>query len=128
MLDNNKLMLIFGFGDEEKDVISRIINQEKLPDYRIVKPEMADMKVSDILKGLKFEIFGAPLPNEKIILFNNFTDQELNKAIAAIRGIFVIRPILAVVTPTSVEWSFRYLLEHLIEEREWHRTTEKRGN
>lgn len=127
MLENNKVMLIYGLNDEDKEALSSIVRNEKLPEYRIIKPEMADMKLRDILDGLKFEIFGAALPEEKIILFNNFTDEELHKTITIIRNTVAIRPILAVITPTSIEWSFRYLLEHLIEEREWHRKTEKRG-
>ena len=31
-------------------------------------------------------------------------------------------PIMAVVTETSKEWQFNYLVEHLIEEREWYRS------
>ena len=30
-------------------------------------------------------------------------------------------PIMAVVTETSIDWEFKYLVDHLMEEREWYR-------
>jgi hypothetical protein len=127
VLNNNKMMLVFGLVKEEKELLDSIIEKENLPKYKIINNEMASMKIRDIIDDLRFEIYGETLPEEKAILFNNFTDDELNRAIAAIRGNMEARPILAVITPTSIEWSFKYLLEHLIEEREWHRANQKRG-
>jgi hypothetical protein len=64
------------------------------------------------------DTYDKQLPEEKVVLFNNFTDGELDKAIKSIRSNKSFKPILAVVTPTSLDWEFHYLLEHLIEERE----------
>ena len=33
--------------------------------------------------------------------------------------------VLAVVTPMSRNWSFKYLMNHLLEEREWYRKQQK---
>ena len=32
----------------------------------------------------------------------------------------VKKGVLAMVTPTSINWKFNYLIKHLIEEREWY--------
>ena len=40
------------------------------------------------------------------------------------RAIIGREGIMAVVTPTSIEWTFDYLLEHLMEEREWFKQKE----
>ena len=60
-------------------------------------------------------------PEENVVLFNNFSDEELDKIIFFIRDCVDQNPIMAVITPTSIEWTFEYLLKHLIDEREWYK-------
>ena len=117
VLDNNKLMLIFGFDEDEKAYLDNIIKDLKLPTYKIIEKRMASMKLRDIIDGLVVDTYDKKLPDEKVIIFNNFTDYELDAAIRTIRGNKNIHPILAVTTPTSINWEFHYLLNHLIEER-----------
>ncbi len=118
-MNNNKVMLIFGFNSEEKEEIDKIIKENKIPGYKVITNEMSKMKIGDILSGLKFEIYNDYLPEEKVIIFNNFNDNEINIAIKNLKQLNR-QIIMAVVTPTSIEWSFDYLIQHLIEEREWH--------
>lgn len=119
ILTNNKIMLIYGFNEDEKANIEDIIKENKLPHYKIIEKNMVKMTIKNVLEGLKFEIYNSELPEEKAILFNNFSDEELDLAIKNFIDIGGVRPILAVITPTSIDWTFEYLLEHLIEEREW---------
>ena len=112
-------MLIFGFSTYEKEKIDKIIQENNIPGYKIITNEMSKMKIGDIISGLKFEIYNDSLPNERVIIFNNFNDEEINIAIKSLKQVNK-KIIMAVVTPTSIEWSFDYLIEHLIEEREWH--------
>jgi hypothetical protein len=60
----------------------------------------------------------AEMPDEKVILFNDMSDEEIQKYIEHLRSSFKPLPILAVITETSEKWTFEYLVEHLIEERE----------
>lgn len=119
ILTNNKVMLIYGFNEDEKANIEDIIKENKLPHYKIIEKNMVKMTIKSILEGLKFEIYNSELPEEKAILFNNYSDEELDLAIKNFIDIGGLRPILAVITPTSIDWTFEYLIEHLIEEREW---------
>lgn len=124
-MENNKTILIYGFTEEEKRILENLVNMKKLPSYKVIEKKMCNMTINDIVNGLKLEIFNVGnLPEEKVILFNNLSDIELDGAISSVRGVFSPSPILAVVTPTSIEWTFKDLLEHLIEEREWFK---KRG-
>lgn len=118
VLSNNKLMLIYGFNQEERTFLDKIIEELKLPYYRIIEKSMANMTVRDILNGLKIDTYDKELPDEKVVIFNNFSDEELDKSVRAIRANKNIKPILAIVTPNSINWEFHSLLEHLIEERE----------
>jgi hypothetical protein len=126
MLSNDKVTLIFGLDDEEKAALHNAISKEELPSYKVITSDMASMTIKDILSGLKFEVYDNTLPKERVVLFNNFTDDELERGIKAIRASMTPGIIMAIVTPTSIEWTFKYLLEHLIEEREWYRA-QKRG-
>lgn len=126
MLSNDKVILIFGLGDEEKATLQNTIAQEGFPECKVITREMTSMTIKDIVAGLKFEVYDNTLPMERVVLFNNFTDEELDRGIKAVRASIAPGAIMAVVTPTSIEWTFKYLLEHLIEEREWYKA-QKRG-
>ena len=86
-----------------------------------ISNEMASMKVKDILEGLKFEVVSKKNFDEKVVIFSNFPDEELQMMVS-IAKVITENPIMAVVTETSKEWQFNYLVEHLIEEREWYRS------
>jgi hypothetical protein len=126
-MDNSKLALFFGLTEDEINTMGKFLEEENLSGYRIITKEMASMTVKDIINGIKIEVVDNNVPEERVILLNNFTDEELDKTIKAIRATLKPGPILAIVTPTSIDWSFKYLVEHLIEEREWYRS-QKRGN
>jgi hypothetical protein len=121
MLKNDKMILVFGLSIEEREALSK-----EAPGITNITNEMTAMTIKDIISGLKFEVYQEILPEERVILFNNFTDEELDKAIKAARALLKPGVIMAIVTPTSIEWTFKYLLEHLMEEREWYKA-QKRG-
>ncbi len=118
-LENNKMLLVYGLSSEE-------MNHLKGTNLTImeVTSEMTSMKIGQIIEGLKFQVYDKSLPQEKVVLFNNFSDEDLNIGIKFVRAIIGREAIMAVVTPTSIEWTFDYLLEHLMEEREWFKQKE----
>lgn len=117
LLQNNKVALIYGFSEEELNNISKILNSN----YKVIEKSMGKMKIRDMLNGVKLEVYNCKLSSEKAILFNNFEDEELKKAIRNIKTIIQPAPIFAIVTDTSIDWTFEHLLEHLVEEREWYK-------
>lgn len=127
MLENNKCILIYGFNEEEMALIHNIKDTEQLPEIKVITASMTSMTLRNIIDGIKLEVIGKTLPEEKVIIFNNLSDDELDRTIKNIRSNQQIRPILAVVTPTSIDWTFADLLEHLMEEREFFRNKGKRG-
>ena len=126
-MENNKCILIYGFNEAEKETLHKIKEEEALPEYRTITDTMTLMTLRSIIDGIKLELVSKPLPEEKVIIFNNLSDNELDNAIKSIRSNLQTKPILAVVTPTSIDWTFADLLEHLIEEREFFRNGQKRG-
>lgn len=119
-LNNNKGLLIYGLDMTEQVTLSKILEDCGEATYKIILSGMADMKLKDIIEGIKFETYPKDLPeNEKVILFNNFSDEQLNKMIAGLRNKFTNPPILAVITATTLEWTFKELIIHLVKEREF---------
>ena len=117
-VNRNKVALIYGFNEKEKEKIEGIVKACHLHKLKEIDEAMAGMKVGDILADKAPELPKAKMPIEKVVLFNDMSDEELKKYIEHLRIEFKPLPILAVITETSEKWTFEYLVEHLIEERE----------
>lgn len=119
-LDNNSKVLIYGYNEEEIQKIKDLFEKNKMPDLLIANENMANMKVCDILNGFEILTYDVKLPDEKLVLFNNVSDKKIDKGIQLIKNISTKKPIFAQVTPVSQNWSLKYLIEHMIEERQWY--------
>lgn len=123
-MNNNKCMLIYGFTEDEKNIVNSVVKEPKLIE---VTKTMALMTLKDIINGLRIDVVAGNLPDEKVVIFNNYSDEELELSIKALRANSKVRPIMAVVTETSINWTFSDLVKHLIEEREWYKAEQNRG-
>ncbi|MFW2491141.1 DUF3783 domain-containing protein [Clostridium chromiireducens] len=120
MATNNKCILAYGLDQEQIDKI-------KGQNIKVIEVNnnMALMKIEDIINGNTNDNSYDELPlNEKALIFNGFKDEQLKVTIRYIRG-FVQGGVLAISTPQNYKWTFSYLLEHLIEEREWFKEQQK---
>ena len=87
----------------------------ELGNWAIVDKNTNKMKIStDITPAPKW-LIGCNTPCDA---------PEIKSAISEIRKRFK-GGIFAAVTPTSIQWKFSYLVEHLIEEREWYLNKQK---
>jgi hypothetical protein len=117
---NNKCILAYGLNPEE---IKKIESQNiKVIE---VNANMTSITIEDIICEKPNENSLEELPlNEKALIFNGFKDDHLKTTIRYIRG-FVKGGVLAISTSQNYKWTFKYLLEHLIEEREWFEAQQK---
>jgi hypothetical protein len=114
MAKNKKCILTYGLSKEE-------INKIESQNIKVieVKNDMISLTLENIINESKNENSYDELPlGEKALIFNGFKDEQLKFTIRYIRG-FIQGGILAISTPQNYKWTFKYLLEHLIEEREW---------
>ncbi|AGF53882.1 hypothetical protein B0P06_002059 [Clostridium saccharoperbutylacetonicum] len=120
MAKSKKCVLAYGLSEEE---ISKIESQNiKVIE---IKNNMTSMTLESIVNEKLDENSYDELPlSEKALIFNGFKDEQLKYTIRYIRG-FLQGGVLAVSTPQNNKWTFKYLLEHLIEEREWYHTQQK---
>ena len=117
MLENKKCILAYGL-----DVVELMkLQQAKVKIIRVTE-DMGKVLVKDILAGSTDKISSDKLPkNEKFVIFNNLSNMQMELAMALTTRILKKKPVLATVTETSLDWEFEYLIEHLLEEREWHK-------
>ena len=108
----SKCVLVYGLSEEEIKKLKKI-------NFKVIKIEknMSFMKIKDILNKKEVIDEESSLPKEKVILFNGYGQNQLRTTIKSVRNI-ITGGILAVVTPTSINWTFERLISHLILERE----------
>ena len=119
MLDNNKYTLVYGLSNME------LLGLKELG-YKIIEitPEMCEMTLKDVLLGMRLEIFNNNPIKEKVILYNNLSQDELRKAIIDTRK-NIKDGILAVVTQQSINWKINYLINNLRDEKDWYSKVRK---
>lgn len=120
-LINEKLILAYGLTEEEEEKLNSLLSKQNILPCKTIKKNMGNITIKEILCNIEGKECNIDLPTEKLLLFNNYKDKELYALIDDIRGIKSIETILAAVTPTSINWTVSYLLEHLMQEREAHR-------
>lgn len=118
--ETEKTLLIYGFNDEEESALKKLLEENSLPQHKVIRDNMADFTIGDILSNMDISDESYDLPKEKIVLFNKCQDDEVMKGMKTIKANFIEKPIFAVVTPTSIQWKFKDLLEHLMQERKWY--------
>jgi hypothetical protein len=121
MVISDKCILAYGLKEEE---IKKIESQN----IKVIEinNNVALMKLGDIICGDISENTYDNLPlSEKALIFNGFKDEQLKVTIRYIRG-FIQGGVLAVSTAQNYKWTFKYLLEHLVEEREWFEASKRK--
>jgi hypothetical protein len=129
-LGNEKVILTFALDSQEIDTLNNHFGKEGAKPCIVINSSMANNTLKEILEGKEpsqgEEIEALPL--EKVIIFNGFQDGNLQRAVTEVRGTLESRPILAAITPISINMSFKEILEHLIEEREFHKNRSMKKN
>lgn len=116
-MKDEKVLLIYGFNHDEQLKLTEVLKANSLPLYKVIADSEVHWTLEDILNKKEIGIADTGSGDEKVVLFNHCSDDEVKLAMRTIKGIYSKNPIFAMVTPTSIHWQFNYLLEHLIEER-----------
>jgi len=110
-------LLVWNYTEAEKSRLDAILRQIDAPPAMTVEPGQGRMKVRDIIEGKRAE--GDPLvSDEKVILFYEVPHKGVLFLMKFFKQTDLPKPIYAIVTEHSIEWSFHELLEHLVEERD----------
>jgi len=124
---NEKLILAYGLTCVEEERLNNLLSKQNILPCKVIEKDMGNITIKKILSN-KEENEGkenkTELPSEKLLLFNGYNDKQLYDLIDSIRQIKSTETILAAVTPTSINWTISYLMQHLIDEREAYRKRE----
>lgn len=115
--EGRECILVYGFSGKDLQVIKGYSLMVGVRDIIEIKKDMLDIKVQDILEDTLTGQEGAPGPKDRAIVFNAFPGKKLNIFIANFKSTGISQPLLATVTPTSIGWKFRDLVEELQRER-----------
>lgn len=117
----DRLLITHGLDDMELASLEVLGHKMK-----VITRDNAGSRLSELLEGIDKPSMGS-IPDEKVIIFNGYEDEELQENVVKFRQIFPVRPILAVVTDHSRNWTFEYLLtEHLIKDRDANRENHRK--
>ncbi len=112
----DRCLLIAGFTEEEKTVLSKFIKEIEFPAFVEISPNQSKLTISEILKGKMGSIERKPFA-ERFIIFHNFQRSEISAFISVYKTLNLPRPLFAAVTPYSINWTLEKLLHDLTEER-----------
>lgn len=115
--DDRVCVLLYNFNAKDLGMLKNICNLIGLKDQIILMPKNATTLVKDILNNNIDESCEDGLKHNAVI-FNNVDHVKINSFMEALKKFRVQRPLIAVVTETSIDWELNTVIQNLIEERE----------
>lgn len=113
-MNNEKVLLAYNLSSDEKEGL-----KEAGYNLRIINENNSGGTLLEIIEGKTIAHSGKNLKDIKMIIYSGFgIDDELKEVITFIRKNIVFGSIMAVTTKTNLKWSFDYLMEHLLEEKD----------
>lgn len=116
--EGRECILTYGFTGKEFQKIKKYSAMVGVRDIIEIQQDMLGIKIKDILEDHLIKEAGLEGPEERLIIFNAFSGKKLNAFIGNFKNLGMLQPLLATVTPTSIEWRFRDLITELQRERE----------
>jgi hypothetical protein len=112
-------ILVFGFTDAEQARIDKRLSEIGVPPPTRLQKRHGSVVIGDILRegAIGTEEFDC---QERLVLFSDLSDAGVGSLMKVFKSLEIPKPIFAVVTETSVAWTLRQLMEHLIEEKQAH--------
>ncbi len=121
-------ILVYGFSPEEQRRVADGLASIGIPPALQAGPGQLGAPVRRILAGEAGPrtvppVEGPPAAGrrddaqERLVLFHHLSDAGVQRLMGFFREALAGRPLFAVTTPTSMDWSLGELLAHLLEER-----------
>jgi hypothetical protein len=109
-------IILYGLSPKEAKLIQNVARLTGIKDHIGIGAEEEDTLVIDVLEN-RLGKKENPEVREKALLFNNIPHTQMNAMIEGIKKCRIQRPLIAVVTKTSIQWPLKRLLFNLVEER-----------
>jgi Domain of unknown function (DUF3783) len=118
-MEGKAKILVYGFTGEEQRRIDDGLASLGIPPALKARPGQGAEALRRILaeEGPQTADPGTETAGERLVLFHGVSDAGVQALMRFFRGAVAGRPIFAVTTPTSIDWTLGQLLAHLVEER-----------
>lgn len=120
-------MLMYYFSQQEMKQIQNVARMTGITDCILLGPSHGENTIRNILDGeiKQGEVEGI---KDKAIILNQISTTRINAFIEGLKKCRIKRPLIAVVTSTSIEWTLDELLNNLVSERAAVRSGEFSGH
>ena len=120
-MEGKARILVYGFSAEEQRRIDEGLASLGVPPALKARPEQGGVALRRILAGESPAAAQAPPAEggrrDPLVLFHNISDSGVRALLGFFREAASGRPIFAVSTPTSLDWTLEELAAHLERER-----------
>jgi hypothetical protein len=117
LLKQEPRLLVWGFTNDEKSELDAALKEVQAPPAMTIEKSQGHMPLKEIL-FTDHRGDSELVNNEKVVLFYNIPQKGIAFLMSLFKQKGLPRPIFAMVTEHSIQWTFDKLLEHLIEEKE----------
>ena len=121
-MEGKARILVYGFSAEEQRRIDEGLASLGVPPALKARAEQGGVVLRRILAGESPAAAEEAPPAEggrrdPLVLFHNISDSGVRALLSYFREAARGRPLFAVSTPTSLDWTLEELVAHLVEER-----------
>lgn len=114
--DDRTCALLYNFNSKDLSMLKNICNLIGIKDHIILHPNNSTTLVKDILNNNIDESCSDGL-KQNAIIFNNVDHSKIHSFMDAIKKFRIKKPLVAVVTDTSINWELNTLIQNLVDER-----------
>ena len=117
---NNKhdrsCILVVNFNKKESSIVKNVGRLVGIKDCIFLESKNGQSKIEDILND---EVMsdGEDTWTNKAIIFNNIDQMKINGFLESLKKMKIARPLSAMVTETTIDWTLNKLVYNLLEER-----------
>lgn len=109
-------VLFYNFTPKEVQLLKNIANLAGLRDQIVLTSKDGESIIQDILDNKATTESSKGLPH-KAIIFNPSNPSKVTGFLESLKKCRIPRPLTAIVTSTSINWTVNYLVSNLLEER-----------
>ena len=113
--DSKTCMILVNFDKKELSLIRNVSRFAGIKENIVVSGEHGENTIKEILSG-KIEEDNEKVLSSKAIVFNNVPAQRVSGFLDSLKKMRMRRPLTAMVTETSIDWTLNNLIANLIEE------------
>ncbi|WP_343345947.1 DUF3783 domain-containing protein [Terrisporobacter petrolearius] len=116
-IHDRSCIIVVNFNKKECSVIKNIGRLVGIKDYIFVDSKNGKTVIKDILNDTVSDDNEEVWTN-KAVIFNNIIQLKINGFLDSLKKMKISRPLTAVVTDTTIDWTLNKLVYNLIQERQ----------